>query len=183
MSRQLADIKKQYDEQGYVVVQNLIAASEFAPLQDACARVVKKTRQAHWMHRRTVGKQFPPFDVKKDVDIWGIQHVMHPELGEGAFLKWYTSDNLVQVAAELLGCEEDHLQMGKINRSGKPASLTDGASELFNLLINPQRDNFALRWHRDDVPENATEEQEREALTRWHHGVRNQASRSGPEPS
>jgi len=43
--------------------------------------------------------------------------------------------------------------------------------ELFNLLINPERDNFALRWHRDDVPENATEEQEREALARWHHGV------------
>jgi hypothetical protein len=45
--------------------------------------------------------------------------------------------------------------------------------ELFNLLINPERDNFALRWHRDDVPENATEEQEREALARWHHGVCN----------
>jgi hypothetical protein len=127
-------IKKQYDKQGYVVVQNLIAASEFATLQDACARIVEKTRQALWMHRRTVGKQFPPFDVKKDVDVWGIQHVMHPELGEAAFLKWYTSDNLVQVAAELLGCEEENLQMGKINRSRKPASLTNGVSRTVQLV-------------------------------------------------
>ena len=121
MSRQLAGIKGQYDEQGYVVVQNLIAESEFATLQDACARVVEKTRQAQWMHRRTVGKQFPPFDVKKDVDVWGVQHVLHPELGEGAFFKWYTSDNLVQVVSELLGCEEEDLQMGKKNPSTKPA--------------------------------------------------------------
>ncbi|KAF8346334.1 hypothetical protein F5887DRAFT_961418 [Amanita rubescens] len=79
---------------------------------------------------------------------------MHPELGESAFLKWYTSDNLVQVVTELLGCKEEDLQM-----------------ELFNLLINPERNDFALRWHRDDVSEDASEEQEREALVRWHHGV------------
>jgi len=38
-------------------------------------------------------------------------------------------------------------------------------------LINPERNDFALRWHRDDVSEDASEEQEREALVRWHHGV------------
>ena len=123
MSPQLADLKKQYDEQGYVVVQNLIAASDFASLQDACARVVEKTRQAQWMHRRTVGQQFPPFDEKNDVDVWGVQHVIHPELGESAFLKWYTSDNLVQVVAELLECKEEDLQMGKNFDLQKSASL------------------------------------------------------------
>lgn len=171
MSPQLADIKKQYDEQGFVVVQDLIAASEFASLQDACARVVGKTRQAQWMHRRTVGQQFPPFDEKEDVDVWGVQHVMHPELGESAFLKWYTSDNLVQVVAELLGCKEGDLQMGKDFDLQESASLINSVPELFNLLINPERNNFALRWHRDDVSEDASEDQEREALVRWHHGV------------
>lgn len=44
--------------------------------------------------------------------------------------------------------------------------------ELFNLLINPLSHNFALRWHRDDVKENATQEEEIAALGVWHHGVR-----------
>lgn len=44
-------------------------------------------------------------------------------------------------------------------------------AELFNMLINPTSNSFALRWHRDDVRENATEEEEREALSIWHHGV------------
>ncbi|KAK2464950.1 hypothetical protein APHAL10511_003026 [Amanita phalloides] len=148
------DIKRQYDESGYVIISNLIAPSEFTPLQDACTRVIEKTRNAEWMHRRTVGRQFPPFDTEKDVDIWGVQHVMHPDLGESAFINWYTSDNLTKVATVLLDCKEEHLQM-----------------ELFNLLINPERGNFALRWHRDDVSEKATEEDEIRALNVWHHGV------------
>ena len=43
--------------------------------------------------------------------------------------------------------------------------------ELFNMLINPTSNSFALRWHRDDVKENATEDEERKALSIWHHGV------------
>ena len=46
-----------------------------------------------------------------------------------------------------------------------------GSAELFNLLINPANHDFALRWHRDDVRENATAEEEREALAAWSHGV------------
>lgn len=46
------------------------------------------------------------------------------------------------------------------------------APELFNILINPTSNSFALRWHRDDVKETATEDEELEALGIWHHGVR-----------
>lgn len=46
--------------------------------------------------------------------------------------------------------------------------------ELFNLLINPESHEFALRWHRDDVKETAAEDEERESLSIWHHGVRSQ---------
>jgi len=49
--------------------------------------------------------------------------------------------------------------------------ITHLASELFNLLINPEAHDFALRWHRDDVREKATEEEERVALDRWGYGV------------
>ena len=44
-------------------------------------------------------------------------------------------------------------------------------AELFNMLINPVCHEFALRWHRDDVKEDASEDEEREALVKWHHGV------------
>ncbi|KAF8633111.1 hypothetical protein AX15_001494 [Amanita polypyramis BW_CC] len=149
-----SQLRKHYDDQGYALVPDLVPLSEFGPLQDACARVIDKTRKMEWMHRRTVGKQFPPFDDKKELDVWGVQHIMHPDLQEGVFVEWYTSHRLVDVAKELLGCKEEDLQM-----------------ELFNLLINPERNNFALRWHRDDVSEKATEEEEGKALDVWHHGV------------
>lgn len=53
---------------------------------------------------------------------------------------------------ELLECEDGELVM-----------------ELFNLLVRPERD-FELRWHRDDVPASATEEEEVKRLKEpaWH---------------
>jgi len=39
------------------------------------------------------------------------------------------------------------------------------------MLINPERADFALRWHRDDVRESATADEEREALSKWQYGV------------
>lgn len=44
------------------------------------------------------------------------------------------------------------------------------------MLINPLSHEFALRWHRDDVKESATEEEERKALALWHYGVRSSPS-------
>jgi len=44
--------------------------------------------------------------------------------------------------------------------------------ELFNILINPDEHDFALRWHRDDVRETASESEEVEALAKSHYGVR-----------
>ncbi|KAI0357114.1 hypothetical protein OH77DRAFT_1422622 [Trametes cingulata] len=146
-------LKELYDEQGYVIVPGLIPPDHLEALEAASARVIERTRSGNWPHRRTVGRQFPPFG-DGDPDSWGVQHVMHPDLGDPAFARWYTSDALVNVVKELLGCEEDELQM-----------------ELFNMLINPTWNSFALRWHRDDVRETATEDEEREALSIWHHGT------------
>ncbi|KAH7930076.1 hypothetical protein BV22DRAFT_1001524 [Leucogyrophana mollusca] len=149
----MSSIKEQYDAQGFVLVPGLIPPGDAKELEEACSRVIEKTRTGEWPHRRTVGKQFPPFD-SDNPDSWGVQHVMHPDLGEPAFAKWYTSDGLVDAATQLLDCKEESLQM-----------------ELFNLLINPESHDFALRWHRDDVRETATEEEERKALGIWNHGV------------
>ena len=51
------------------------------------------------------------------------------------------------------------------------SSLVNSTEELFNILINPQSHEFALRWHRDDVKGSATEEEEKEALAVRHYGV------------
>ncbi|KAG6833351.1 hypothetical protein H0H87_008527 [Tephrocybe sp. NHM501043] len=146
-------LKALYDEQGFVVVPGLIPSEDQQTLVEACDRVVSFTREGKWPHRRTVGKQFPPFG-DDNPDSWGVQHVMHPELGEPVFAKWYTSQPLSDVVKQLLECGKEDLEM-----------------ELFNLLINPLGHNFALRWHRDDVGEKASKEEEREALNKWHYGV------------
>lgn len=105
-------LKQQYDEQGYVLVPSLIPPAQFTALETASGRVIARTRTGQWPHRRTVGRQFPPYG-DGDPDSWGVQHVMHPDLGEPAFARWYTSDALVGVVRELLGCGEDDLQMGE----------------------------------------------------------------------
>ena len=101
-----------YEQQGYVIVPNLIPSDQLETLEAACKRVIARTRSGEWTHRRTVGRQFPPYG-DDDQDSWGVQHVMHPDLGEPAFARWYTSDPLVDVVRELLGCVEDQLQIGQ----------------------------------------------------------------------
>lgn len=104
--------KQLYDTQGYVVVPSLISPSLLLELEEACTRTIAKTREGSWPHRRTVGRQFPPYD-DGNPDSWGVQHVMHPDLGERAFARWYTSDELVNVVCELMACGEEDLQMGE----------------------------------------------------------------------
>ncbi|KAJ7680927.1 hypothetical protein DFH06DRAFT_432102 [Mycena polygramma] len=141
--------KAQFEEQGFVIVNDLVSPEDFPRLKSACKDVISRTREGSWPHRRTVGKQFPPYD-SENPDSWGVQHVMHPDLAQPAFSQWYTSEALIDAVRNLLGCSKDELQM-----------------ELFNLLINPESHNFALRWHRDDIDQDATEEQERRALDAW----------------
>jgi hypothetical protein len=43
---------------------------------------------------------------------------MHPDLGQPAFAKWYTSDPLIEAAKQLLDCQEEHLQMGESRPTG-----------------------------------------------------------------
>lgn len=105
-------LKAHYDEHGYVIIPGLIEDKDWLELKQACERVIAKTREGSWPHRRTVGKQFPPYG-QDDPDSWGVQHVMHPYLNEPAFVKWYTSPKFLGVATELLGCKEGDLQMGR----------------------------------------------------------------------
>lgn len=111
MTVDLSDIQL-FHEQGFAIVPALIPASLLSPLRAASERAITRTRSGEWTHRRTVGRQFPPYG-HDNPDSWGVQHVMHPDLGEKVFAEWYTSDALVGAVRDLLGCEEDQLQMGQ----------------------------------------------------------------------
>ncbi|KAI9439363.1 hypothetical protein H4582DRAFT_2076056 [Lactarius indigo] len=147
-----AELKEHYDTHGYVIIPELVTRSEHDGLLAATERAAARTRSGSWTHARVVGKQFPPYGAGDD--IWGVQHAMHPALGEPAFGRWYAGDAVRGAAKTLLGCQDDHLQM-----------------ELFNILVHPLRSDFALCWHRDDIRNSADEDEERASLEVRHYGV------------
>ncbi|KAK7681720.1 hypothetical protein QCA50_015067 [Cerrena zonata] len=106
-----SELKTPYDSQGFVIVPDLIDLDSLTRYEDAAERTISKTRTGEWPHRRTVGRQFPPYG-EDNPDSWGVQHLMHLDLGEPAWIELYTSA-YVNVAKELLECEEDDLQMGE----------------------------------------------------------------------
>jgi hypothetical protein len=59
---------------------------------------------------RMVGKQFPPWTEGDDV--WGVQNIMSPELGEEVFKKWYGSEAMLQVSQALMECQREDMQFG-----------------------------------------------------------------------
>ncbi|OBZ72758.1 hypothetical protein A0H81_07087 [Grifola frondosa] len=73
--------KQTFEEQGFVVVPGLVPAESRSELEAACERAISRTRSGSWTLRRTVGRQFPPYG-NDDPDSWGVQHVMHPDLGD-----------------------------------------------------------------------------------------------------
>ncbi len=111
-----AELKAHYATHGYVIIRGLVTPSEHADLLSATERAVTRTRSGSWTHARVVGKQFPPYGAGDDV--WGVQHAMHPLLGEPAFARWYAGDAVRGAAKTLLECQDDHLQMGRLRASG-----------------------------------------------------------------
>jgi nicotinamide N-methyltransferase len=72
---------------------------------------------------------------------------MNPDLpGHELFTELYFSEAILGIVKQLLQCQDEHLVM-----------------ELFNMLVRPERD-FELRWHRDDIPAEASEDEEMERL-------------------
>ncbi|KAI9151711.1 phytanoyl-CoA dioxygenase [Paramyrothecium foliicola] len=141
------------ERDGFVVVKSIVDKEKLQALRDASAKVTELARGGQWPHIRTVGKQFPPWGTSVDDGIWGVQHLMNPELlGSDVFMGLYFSEEVLSIVRELLQCEDEHLVM-----------------ELFNMLVRPDKD-FELRWHRDDIPATAGPEEEMARLSEpaWH---------------
>lgn len=137
-------------ENGFTVIKGLLSKQEIDKYLELSNQEIEIARNGEWPYVRLNGKQFPPWDSPDDQpDIWGVTHLMHPKWGElgKKFQYLYTDEKILNVVKDIL--QTDVLNM-----------------ELLNMLINPERKDFDLRWHRDDVEYTATAEQEMEVLER-----------------
>jgi len=137
---------------GFVVIRNLLTPAEITHYRAIATEVTTKTRAGGWPHFRTVPKQFPPWPTTpppaSEGGIWGVQHLLHPEMeNRQSFAKCYFSEPILKVVEELVGVSS--------STDTEPLVM-----ELFNLLVAPETKDFELRWHRDDIPETATAEEE-----------------------
>ncbi|KAK1775392.1 phytanoyl-CoA dioxygenase [Copromyces sp. CBS 386.78] len=147
---------KELQENGFTVIRSLLTPIELSTLRSAADSLTALARAGSWPYIRTVGKQFPPWPSVPPADgsgIWGVQHLLHPDLplpkeDKDAFLKLYFSPALLAIAKQLLpeGTKDEDLVM-----------------ELFNMLVRPDRE-FSLSWHRDDIPATCSAEEEKERL-------------------
>lgn len=161
----------QLNSQGFVIIRSLISGKDLETLQAGAEEITTLARAGKWPSVRTIGKQFPPWPVGLSSSelaalggIWGIQGLMSPTIPglpgvsvnphASLFANLYFSSKILDIVKELL-----------------PGATHDNelVMELLNMLVAPDC-AFELRWHRDDIPSQATVEQELERLSKpsWH---------------
>ncbi|KAI4739340.1 phytanoyl-CoA dioxygenase family protein [Aureobasidium sp. EXF-12298] len=132
---------------GFVRIPSAIPADQLEALKAACQCVAQLARAGDWPHVRTLPKQFPPWNADISKGIWGVQHLMHPDLPyHDTFAASYFAPYITTAVTDILQCSPDDLVL-----------------ELYNLLIRPDAD-FALRWHRDDIGPDVSAQEELERL-------------------
>lgn len=132
---------------GFVRIPSILSSTQIENLRAACKRSVDLAREGKWPFVRTLPKQFPPWTDDVSQGIWGVQHLLHPELPDhDLFASTYFSPLVCAAVTSLVQCQPDELVM-----------------ELYNLLVRPDRD-FELRWHRDDIAPSVSPEEEEARL-------------------
>ncbi|KAL9005294.1 MAG: hypothetical protein Q9188_001920 [Gyalolechia gomerana] len=147
------DYKSTLGSQGYVILPSILTPEELSPLRSACQSARSLAESGQWPHLRTLPKQFPPWPSDPSEGIWGIQHLLHPDMpSRDIFAASYFNATIIDTTKQLLECGDDDLVM-----------------ELYNLLVRPTRD-FELRWHRDDLSPSASAgiEEKRLKEPAWH---------------
>lgn len=123
------------DRDGFVCIPHAFSGPELEKFQAAARAATEQARAGNWTYIRTLPKQFPPWSHDVSNGIWGVQHLLHPDMPERkTFAESYFHPTMLDTITGLLSCERDDLVL-----------------ELYNMLIRPDKD-FALRWHRDDIP-------------------------------
>lgn len=147
------------------ILPSALSEDEIGTLRAAVEKLTERARKGHWPWVRTVGEQFPPWSIQQeteadhDVPIWGVQHLLHPDLPEVVkcvFAEVYFGDAVVESVLETLGLDQ---------QEGQDRVVMD----FFNLLVAPPS-GFALRWHRDalDWSQGLTAEEEAQVFGLAH---------------
>ncbi|RAL14957.1 phytanoyl-CoA dioxygenase family protein [Aspergillus homomorphus CBS 101889] len=156
---------------GFVRIPSLLTPEEITHYRTIATKATQLTRTGQWPYFRTVPKQFPPWPSTappaSEGGIWGVQHLLHPEMpGRADFARFYFSEKVLAVAEELLGVRSAPGTVQSPQPTNNSPSTEDAPDneplvmELFNLLVAPETHDFALRWHRDDIPEHVTPDEE-----------------------
>ncbi|KIV91139.1 hypothetical protein PV10_05715 [Exophiala mesophila] len=147
---------------GFVKIPHLLSSEMLSALRVASKNTTDNARQGRWPHVRTVPKQYLPWqDWKPGDNIWGVQHLLHPEMSDrDSFADLYFSQEVLSVVEELVGLK------------GDPEANDKLVMELFNLLISPaDNTDFELCWHRDDIrPDVSLEEEARQLSEKSPNG-------------
>ncbi|OAA68256.1 phytanoyl-dioxygenase family protein [Niveomyces insectorum RCEF 264] len=178
------DLLTRFNKDGFVVIPSLVKGDDLTTLQEAATRTANKARAGDWPYVRTVGKQFPPWDrwdrpaaqaaaAAQDGGIWGVQHLMHPDLGPDAAVftrSYFAEGGALDVAKRLLASRSG--DGGESDGGGGGGDKSDDVLvlELYNMLVRPDYRDFALRWHRDDIPPDTPADAELARLRApaWH---------------
>lgn len=150
--------------QGYCILQSYLPSHLITRLLHSARKLDQGARSGKWPHLRTCPKQFPPWGTTPDNGIWGVQHLLHPDLSKGiltpeeaaVFPELYFHDLVIRIAKVIL--DIDDATPGEQNTRDDRLMM-----ELFNMLVTPPKP-FSLRWHRDDVSFNLSPEEEAAAL-------------------
>jgi ectoine hydroxylase-related dioxygenase (phytanoyl-CoA dioxygenase family) len=153
------DLLAALTQDGFVLIRQAIKEPQLTQLREAGRKATEAARAGKWPYIRTLPKQFPPWSSDPSAGIWGVQHLMHPDMPSSQlFAESYFNDGIMDIVKELL------------SYGGKQCTDDDLVMELYNMLVRPD-DDFELRWHRDDIPATATAEEELERLVgheAWH---------------
>jgi ectoine hydroxylase-related dioxygenase (phytanoyl-CoA dioxygenase family) len=141
------ELRAALDRDGFVSIPKAFSGEELERFRAAARHATELARAGKWPYIRTLPKQFPPWSQDPSNGIWGVQHLLHPDMPEReTFAGSYFNETMMQTITGLLQCKKDDLVL-----------------ELYNMLVRPDRD-FALRWHRDDIGPEVSAEQEMERL-------------------
>ena len=141
------ELRAALDRDGFVRIPNAFTGKDLETFRATARHATELARAGKWPYIRTLPKQFPPWSQDPSNGIWGVQHLLHPDMPERkVFAESYFNDALLQAITGLLQCEKSDLVL-----------------ELYNMLVRPDRD-FALRWHRDDIGPDVSAEEEVERL-------------------
>ncbi|MBT5874741.1 MAG: hypothetical protein HOH43_15090 [Candidatus Latescibacteria bacterium] len=143
-----SDQIEQYELYGFLIIDDAVALNLVEPLRQASNRLVTKTREGTWPHKRDAG----------DGDIWGVGHLLHPDVCETVFAEYIASSMVIDVVADLLSV------------SGAPED-TPLQLELVNMLVNPATTDHQIGWHRDLVSVEQSSQDELTALLGARHGI------------